>query len=313
MNILIVGGAGDVGQYLTKDFTQQGHAVRILDLAPQSPEMAANPHTTYFQGNLTDNVLVQNAVSGADTVINLAWSFADDPQTIFGTDITGTANLLDAATTSGVRSFIYASTAVVYGHALHHPMTEAHPCLIEEARKPLYALGKRTAEELCRYYDKTRGLPVTVFRFWWAFGDAIGGSHLRDLIWKAVNNQPIELVRGAGGAFVTMADLEKAFMLAASLPAASGQTYNLGSIFLTWEEIVNIIIRLTDSNSSIRFIPSEQWQGLAFLNEIWDLDWRKATTELGFRPTASAEMMLSLFTEAMKNCITNVQKDALQK
>jgi hypothetical protein len=128
-----------------------------------------------------------------------------------------------------------------------------------------------------------------------------------------VNNQPIELVRGAGGAFVTMADLEKAFMLTASLPAASGQTYNLGSIFLTWEEIVNIIIRLTDSNSSIRFIPSEQWQGLAFLNEIWDLDWRKATTELGFRPTTSAEMMLSLFTEAMKNCITNVQKDALQK
>jgi nucleoside-diphosphate-sugar epimerase len=114
MNILIVGGAGDVGQHLSNDFTQQGHAVRILDLAPQTHTIAAHPHMTYFRGNLTDKALVQNAVNGADAIINLAWSFADDPQTIFSTDITGTANLLDAAATSGVRSFIYASTAVVY-------------------------------------------------------------------------------------------------------------------------------------------------------------------------------------------------------
>ena len=39
MKVLIVGGAGDVGKYLTKEFTQRGHIVRILDLAPKSPEM----------------------------------------------------------------------------------------------------------------------------------------------------------------------------------------------------------------------------------------------------------------------------------
>jgi nucleoside-diphosphate-sugar epimerase len=235
MQILIVGGAGDVGQYLTKDFTRQGHAVRILDLASQSPETAANPHTTYFQGNLTDKVLVQNAVSGADTVINLAWSFADDPQTIFGTDIIGTANLLDAATTSGVRSFIYASTAVVYGRALHHPVTEDHPCLIEEARKPFYALGKYAAEKLCLLYFKERGLPVSILRFWWAFGKSIGGRHLRNLIKTALDHRLLSMVRGAGGAFVTMNDLTSAMSLIMDSAASAGQTYNVGSLFLTWE------------------------------------------------------------------------------
>jgi hypothetical protein len=72
-------------------------------------------------------------------------------------------------------------------------------------------------------------------------------------------------------------------------------------------------VRLTHSDSPIRFIPSEERRGPAFLSEVWDLDWRKATSELGFGPTASVEMMLSLFTEAVKNYIANVQNDAIQE
>ena len=313
MEVLIVGGAGEVGRYLAKVLPPKGHKLTILDQAPNPLWLNENLPLTYLRGNISDATITKDAVRGKDLVIHLAWSFADDPHTIFDTDIKGHTHLLDAASSAGVKGFIYTSTATVYGRAVVHPVTEAHQCLIGEARKPLYALGKLTAEELCKYYHKTRGLHVTIFRFWWAFGDSIGGSHLRDLIRKAINNQPLELVRGAGGAFITMADLESAIMLAASRPIASGQIYNLGSFFLTWEEIVKIIVHLTNSNSPIQFIPSEEWRGPAFLSEVWDLDWSKATTELGFRPAASAEMMLSLFTEAMKNCIANVQKDAIQK
>ncbi len=145
------------------------------------------------------------------------------------------------------------------------------------------------------------------FRFWWAFGDAIGGSHLRELIRQALANEPIELVRGAGGAFVTMADLEAAFALAASKNVA-GQTYNVGSFFFGWEEIVKIIVQVTRSTSVIRFIAPEEWHGPAFLNEVWDLDWSKATRELGFRPTASVQAMVAAFTEAIRNCVNAMQE-----
>jgi nucleoside-diphosphate-sugar epimerase len=313
MEILIVGGAGEAGRYLAKVLPLKGHKLTILDQAPPPLWLNENLSIAYFRGNISDAATAKDAVRGKDLVIHLAWSFSDDPHTIFDTDIKGHIHLLDAASSSGVKGFIYTSTATVYGRAVVHPVTEAHPCLIGEARKPLYALGKFTAEELCKHYHKTRGLHVTIFRFWWAFGNTIGGSHLRDLIRKALNNQPLELVRGAGGAFITLADLESAVILTASIPVASGQIYNLGSFFLTWEEIVKIIVHLTNSLSPIRFVPSHEWHGPAFLNEIWDLDWSKATTELGFGPTASAEMMLSLFTEAMKNCITDVQKAAIQK
>jgi nucleoside-diphosphate-sugar epimerase len=262
---------------------------------------------TYFQGNLTDKALVQNAVNGADAIINLAWSFADDPQTIFSTDITGTANLLDAAATSGVRSFIYASTAVIYGRALHHPITEDHPCLIEEARKPFYALGKYSAEKLCLLYDKERGLPVSILRFWWAFGKSIGGRHLKNLIKTALEHRPLALVRGAGGAFVTMDDLTSAMSLIMDSNASAGQTYNIRSIFLTWEEIGIMIIELMNSSSIIQFIPPGQWRGPAFLNEVWDLSWDKATDTLGYRPQHINMEVRDKLREALKNCIVQLK------
>ncbi len=308
MKVLIVGGAGDVGKYLIKDFSNQGHEVVVLDRATKTEEME-RLSIPYFEGSLTDGSLVNEAIQGTDVVINLAWSFADEPQVIFGEDIEGHINLLEAASQSGAKSFIYTSTATVYGRAVLHPVTETHPCLIGDARKALYALGKYTAEELCRYYHKERNLPVTIYRFWWAFGENIGGRHLRDLIKRSLGHQALEMVRGAGGTFVTMTDLGRAITSAIVRSTGSGQIYNLGSLFLTWEEIGSMIVDLTHSNSAIQLVPSEQWKGPAFLNEVWDLNWDKAKYDLGFEPTLPTEKIRSLFVEALRNCVDQVLKE----
>jgi len=308
MKVLIVGGAGDVGKYLTKDFSNLGHEVVVLDRAIKTEEIE-RLSITYFQGSLTDGSIVKEAIQGTDVVINLAWSFADEPQAIFGEDIQGHINLLEAASQSGIKSFIYTSTATVYGHAVLHPVTETHPCLIGDARKPLYALGKYTAEELCRYYHKERSLPVTIFRFWWAFGENIEGRHLRDLIRKSLFHQPLEMVRGAGGTFVTMADLRRAMTSAIARSTGSGQIYNLGSLFLTWEDIGAMIVNLTHSKSSIQLVPSDQWKGPAFLNEVWDLNWDKAKHDLGYEPNLPAEKIRSLFIEALLKCVDQVMRE----
>jgi nucleoside-diphosphate-sugar epimerase len=308
MQILIVGGAGEVGRHLIEDFTLKGHSLRILDLAPKTQEMETNPGLTYFQGNLTDKELVQRAVEGCDAVINLAWSFSDDPHKIFGTDIIGTATLLDEALSAGVQSFIYASTAVVYGRAAFHPVTEEHPCLIEEARKPFYALGKYSAEKLCLIKYRERGLPVSVLRFWWAYGNSIGGRHLRDIVKTALGNQPISIVQDAGGAFVTMNDLASVMSLMLGNSASAGQTFNAGSLFLTWEEVGRMIIELTHSSSALQLVLSAQWKGPAFLNEVWDLNWDKAADILGYRPLHTDSEARSQFREALKDCVAQLKQ-----
>jgi UDP-glucose 4-epimerase len=308
MKLLIVGGAGDVGTHMIEEYSRRGHDIRVLDLAPASAVLQDNHRVEYIQGDLSDKTLVQKAVEGIDTIIHLAWSFKEDPHTIFGKDIIGTAHLLDAAVSAGVRGLIYASTAVVYGRAIYHPVTEEHPCLIEQARKPFYALGKHSAEKLCLLYQKEKGLSVSVLRFWWAYGKSIGGKHLRDLIKTALEGRPILMVSGAGGAFVTMSDLVKTFSLIMETPAAAGQTFNTGSMFLTWEEIGEMIIEITNSSSAIKLVKPELWQGPAFLNEAWDLGWDKAAACLGFRPQYNETEARDRFREALRNCAEHIKQ-----
>jgi len=311
MKVLIAGGAGEIGKSLAKDFPKRGYEVMVFDPAPKTQEME-KPSITYVQGNLVDVALVNEVVQGMDVVINLAWSFSDEPHTIFEEDIKGHLYLLEAASSSRVKHFIYTSTATVYGRAVFHPVSESHPCLISDARKPVYALGKYTAEELCRFYHKERNLPVTIFRFWWAFGERIGGRHLRDLVKKALRGQPLEMGNGAGGAFLTMEDLSKAIASAMEAPGASGQIYNLGSLFLTWEEIGAMIVNLIHSKSSIQLVPSDLWKGPAFLNEVWDLSWEKAKKNLGFELSHSKEKVRSQFTKALQKCIDEVKEEELK-
>lgn len=309
MNVLIVGGAGEVGRYLVKLFSDQGHHVMVFDRATKPLEINDQPPVAYLKGDITDPALVKEAVYGKEVIIHLAWSFSDDPKTIFNEDIKGHIHLLEASLSSGIKHFIYTSTATVYGRSVIHPVAETHPCLINDARKPLYALGKFTAEGLCNVYSRERGLPVTIFRFWWAFGESIGGRHLRDLVKKALKNEPLEMVQGAGGAFVTMADLGRAMIAAIRKPTPLGQTYNLGSLFLAWEDIGKMIIQLAQSYSPIQLIPSAEWKGPAFLNEVWDLSWEKSERNLDFIAGDTAEGMRSQFIKALKKCVDQVREE----
>ncbi|HEX7503693.1 MAG TPA: hypothetical protein VF336_00375, partial [Syntrophales bacterium] len=113
-------------------------------------------------------------------------------------------------------------------------------------------------------------------------------------------------------AFLTMADLGRAILLSMSKPVAAGQVYNLGSLFLSWKEIADIIIGLTESTSAIQPIASEKWRGAAFLNEVWDLDWSKAGQEIGYEPADSVETMKGSFAEAMKSCVAQVRNEEKQ-
>jgi UDP-glucose 4-epimerase len=306
MKILLAGGAGDVGKALARRFLAQGHAVRILDRVVLSPTEQL-PGLTFLQGTLADEKAVREAMDGIEAVVQLAWSFSDDPRVVIEEDLAGHARLLEAAAAAKVKSFIYTSTATVYGRAVLHPVDENHPCLLREARKPLYALGKWAAEELCLLYHRERGLPATILRFWWAFGETIAGRHLRDLVKKALKREPLEMVRGAGGAFISMGDLASAVEAVIAHPSASGQAYNVGSFFLTWEEVGRMIIEQTGSDSTLSLLPSDGWRGPAFLNEVWDLSWDKAVAEIGYRPKGDPEGR-ALFARALQTCVDRVKE-----
>jgi len=237
-----------------------------------------------------------------DAVIHLAWSFSDDPIELFESDLKGHAVLLEACVEAKVSRLFYASTAVVYGKPVHHPITEESPCLVEEARKPFYAVAKQTAERLALVYWKTKGLAVTIFRFWWSYGKKIGGRHLRDMITLAATGKPLTVPAGAGGSFLDHDDLTHALLLAMNRQESIGETFNLATVYLAWKEIAEMVIALTGSSSSLEVIPPREWKGAPFLADAWELSTFKAESLIGYRSLFSPTTARQRLKEAIEQC-----------
>ncbi|MDR3565892.1 MAG: NAD(P)-dependent oxidoreductase [Negativicutes bacterium] len=307
MRILLAGGAGDVGRQIAAHFCEWGHEVIILDLPEAVATLTPGDYLSVVQSDLSDPEVLTKAMEDCDTVVNLAWSFAEDPRELFSGDIVGHINLMDAVATAKVRRYIYLSSAVVYGIPGDQPVTEEQVCWPEQARKPMYGVAKYTAEKLCLAVCSQYGVPVTVLRFWWAFGETIGGKHLRQLIRGAMQGEPLRVADGAGGAFLRMEDLAAAIELVTVNPNAIGATYNLGSFFLTWQEIGAKIIEYAKSTAPLKIETAKPWDGPAFLGETWNISWDKATVEIGYRPQLDPAEARAAFDKALAQCVASVR------
>jgi UDP-glucose 4-epimerase len=299
--ILITGGAGSCGKYLTTSLLAQGHEVRVIDKDVGSLQSIEGRKLTRIRAGIEDREILKSAVEGVDAVLHLAWSFSEDPLTVLEQDLKGHIFLLEEAASQNVRHLIYTSTAVVYGKPRYSPIEEKHPLVVEEARKPLYGIAKAAAEKLCLMYGKTKGPPATVIRFWWAYGEEIGGRHLREMLTIASAGEPLAVPADSGGSFLHMGDLTQGLERCLLNPEAYGQTFNFSTVYVNWEEVAEMVRDATGSRSEIRCIPREEWTGSAFLADPWELSDAAARKHLGYRPMEPAEAKASL-KKAIGNC-----------
>jgi len=299
--ILLTGGAGSCGRYLTTSLLGRGYEVRVIDKDVEPLRSVEDKRLTLFRAGIEDREALKSAVDGVDAVLHLAWSFSDDPLVVLEQDLRGHIYLLEEMASRNVRHLIYASTAVVYGKPRHSPIDEEHPLRVEEARKPLYGIAKAAAEKLCLMYGKTKGPPATVVRFWWAYGDDIGGKHLRELLKTASAGSPLEVPGDSGGSFLHMADLAQGVERCLFNPKAYGRTFNFSTLYVTWAEVAEMVRDVTGSRSGIRCIPREEWKGAAFLADPWELSDSLARELLGYRPMEAPAAKASLKV-AIANC-----------
>ena len=116
MTALVTGGGGFLGGAVVRLLRQRGYAVRSFTRTayPWLDELGVEQSL----GDLSDLAAVERAVSGVDVVFHVAakagvWGrYAD----YFATNVTGTANVIAACKTHGVRKLVYTSTpSVVHG------------------------------------------------------------------------------------------------------------------------------------------------------------------------------------------------------
>ncbi len=282
--ILITGGAGSVGKDYVGALLEKGRDVTVLDRDVEPLKSIDDSRLILIEGSLEDRKTLKKAIEGADAVIHLAWSFSADTLEIFEHDLKGHIHLLDEMASRRIRHLIYTSTAVVYGKVIYSPIDEDHPLVVEEARKPLYGIAKVAAEKLCLMYSNEGKVPATIFRFWWAFGEDIAGRHLREMLKTAAAGEPLEVPGDSGGSFIHMADLVQAMEIALMNETAFGRTFNFSTVFVTWEEVAEMVSEVTGSLAEVRVIPKEEWKGSAFLADPWELSDTYARDLLGYKP-----------------------------
>ncbi len=306
MRVLVTGGAGFVGSGVVSDLLAKGIDVRVIDKAGGALAALGNANLEVIEGGIEERETVEHAMKNVDVVYHLADTFSSVSDEVLDVDVKGNINLLENAAACGVRHFLFASTHRVYGRPRHLPIDEEHPVNPEESGRALYAIFKLANEKLCLWYWRERGLPITIFRFWWSFGHEIGGRALRNLIDTSLKGQPVRVPQEAGGNFLHNDDAAGAFDLASLNDKAYGEAFNISSgAFTTWQQLAELVCELTGSSSRLELVPREEWQGDASIGTdrsipyICNLDISKAERLIGYRPKHSDQEVGSLLREAV--------------
>ncbi len=164
--LLITGSSGHSGSQIAK-LLQSSFEVIGLDRIP-GPE-------TKLIGDLTDEEFISESMKGIHYVIHTAALHAPHVAThsrkdFVDTNITGTLNLLEAASKNGVEGFVYTSTTSLYGESMSN--NDSAVWITEEVQtKPrdIYDITKIAAEELCKDFFNQENLKTVVLRvsrFW---------------------------------------------------------------------------------------------------------------------------------------------------
>jgi UDP-glucose 4-epimerase len=314
MKILVTGGSGFVGSSIVSSLLEKGISVRVLDKVEGRLAGFRHPNLELLLGSIESLETVETAVKGAEVVYHLAESYSSEPHQAIDIDVKGNIHLLQKAAELGVKHYLFASTTRVYGKPEYTPLNEAHPCRPEISGRPIYAIAKFTNERLCLFYQREHGLPVTIFRFWWAYSSEIGGRALRNMTDAALRGEPLRVPGQSGGSFAHNDDIAQAFLLATLNSRAYGEIFNLSSgVSVTWEELAEMVCQASQSASEITLVPPESWGGDPSLGvdanipEWWELSIEKARALLGYQPRRPEEVKGTL-REALSQLVASRRK-----
>ncbi len=172
MKILVTGGAGYIGSHVVLDLLEADHDVIILDDLSVGVELNIHSDAQFIFGSTLDNEALKVCFRDqVDAVIHLAAFKAagesmTDPEKYSKNNISGTINLLNAMTDHGVHTFVFSSSAAVYGYPEYLPIDEDHPT------DPInyYGFTKLVIESFLEWYGKLRGLKYVSLRYFNAAG-----------------------------------------------------------------------------------------------------------------------------------------------
>lgn len=131
MTVLVTGGAGFIGSHMVLALLDAGERVVVLDNLSTGFRWAVPPAATLVVGDVGDQDLVRTVIRkyGVKAIVHFAGSIVvpesvADPLGYYNNNTVKSRALMEAAVATGIKHFIFSSTAAVYGNPLENPVSE---------------------------------------------------------------------------------------------------------------------------------------------------------------------------------------------
>lgn len=242
MRILITGVSGFVGSHLAEFALAAGQEVFGFDAAGHHANLADLKECDGFRlvtGDVRDAEAVHSVVSrDIDLVFHLAavvgvHRYIDDPFGVVDVNVTGTRNVLRACLDSGSR-IVVASTSEVYGRNPKVPWSETDDRVLGATTvdRWSYSTAKAAAEHLALGVNRQSGLPVSVVRYFNAYGPRQAPHYVISRnVQRALNGEPLVVYDGGrqSRCFTYIADIVEGTWAVGTQESSIGEVFNLGA------------------------------------------------------------------------------------
>jgi len=168
MKIALTGGAGFIASNIADEYIKLGHEVHIFDNLSTGKRENINKNAVFHETDIRSDELrrifelehfdiVNHHAAQMDVRVSVG-----NPAYDAGVNIIGSLNVYEAASKTGVRKIIFASTGgAVYGEADILPTDETYPPM---PCSP-YGISKYANEKYLYYYSEVKGIDTAILRY----------------------------------------------------------------------------------------------------------------------------------------------------
>ena len=176
MKTLVIGGAGYIGSHVARELLDRGHTVTVFDNLSSGLWENLFSEAEFIHGDILRYEQLAAAMQENEAVVYLAAFKAVGesmikPEKYSVNNITGTMNLLNAASETGLKYIIFSSSAAVFGEPQYLPIDENHPTNPES----YYGFTKLEIEKFLSWYDRLKGIRYASLRYFNAAGYDVKG------------------------------------------------------------------------------------------------------------------------------------------
>jgi nucleoside-diphosphate-sugar epimerase len=306
--VLVVGGAGYVGNVLVRRLLADGYRVRVLDrlLFDHGSALSGlfeEPGFDFVRGDLTEPADLKRSLEGISDVVLLA-ALVGDPICRMYPDLArrvndeGAKRLFDTLSGCGIDRFVFTSTCSNYGlRETDEPATEES----ELAPLSLYAETKVEFERFVMVREADWDLCPTLLRIATAYGlsprmrfDLTISEFTRTL---AIGQELVVYDADTWRPYCHVRDISAAIMtvLAAPEDAVRGEIFNVGhdEANYTKRMVVDAVQEHLGGSGSVRFKEGGQDP------RNYRVSFDKIRDQLGFEPQHTVPETVGTLTEAI--------------